>query len=75
MMKAGDLVDIFLEGKGSGGEHLRSCLVLSSFHDPTARMVRDNNSRWIVARVLVGGSVRLVHLYWDDEYEIVSHAT
>jgi hypothetical protein len=71
-MKIGDLINIHVDGKGSGGELLKSCLVLTSYCDSYAKTNRKNNSRWVIAQVLVDGKVRLVRLYWDDEYEVIS---
>ena len=70
-MKTGDLVRIYFDGKGSSGEELLG-LVLTSFVNPFAKVMKDNNSRWISARLLVDGSVRQADLYWDDDFEVMN---
>ena len=47
-------------------------IVLDSFEDKRAKEWKDNNSRWISSRMLVDGRPRIVDIYWDDEYEILS---
>ena len=69
-MKPGDLVHIYFDGKGSSGEELLG-LVLTSFVNPFAKVMKDNNSRWISARLLVDGRVRHADLYWDDDFEVI----
>ncbi len=70
-MKPGDLVRIYYDGKGSSGEILDG-LVLSVFIDSHAKEKKDNNSRWITGRILVDGRPRIMNLYWDDDWEIIS---
>lgn len=70
-MKVGDLVRIYYDGKGSSGEILDG-LVLSVFIDSRAKEKKDNNSRWITGRILVDGRPRIMNLYWDDDWEIIS---
>ncbi len=71
-MKRGDLVRIYHDGKGSDGEILEG-LMLDIFHiDPRAKKNRDNNSRWITGRILVDGRPRIMNLYWDDDWELIS---
>jgi hypothetical protein len=70
-MKPGDLVHIYFDGKGSSGEELLG-LVLTSFVNPFAKVMKDNNSRWISARLLVDGRVRQADLYHDDDFEVMN---
>ena len=70
-MKPGDMVHVYLDGKGSSGEEL-TCLVLSCFVNPFAKVMRDNNSRWISAQILVDGRKRTLDLYWDDDFEVLN---
>jgi len=70
-VKTGDLVRIYFDGKGSSGEELLG-LVLTSFVNPFAKVMKDNNSRWISARLLVDGGVRQADLYWDDDFEVMN---
>jgi len=72
-MKPGDLVRIYFDGKGSSGEELFG-IVLTSFTNPFAKVMKDNNSRWISARMLVDDRVRQVDLYWDDDWEVISES-
>ena len=70
-MKPGDLVRIYYDGKGSSGEIWHG-LVLDVFIDPRAKEKRDNNSRWITGRIFMDGKPRIMNLYWDDDWEIIS---
>ena len=72
-MNPGDLVRIYFDGKGSSGEELFG-IVLTSFINPFAKVMKDNNSRWISARMLVDDRVRQVDLYWDDDWEVISES-
>ena len=70
-MKRGDLVRIYYDGKGSSGEIWHG-LVLDVFIDPRAKEKRDNNSRWITGRIFMDGKPRIMNLYWDDDWELIS---
>jgi len=70
-MKPGDLVRIYYDGKGSSGEIWHG-LVLDVFIDPRAKEKRDNNSRWIAGRIFMDGKPRIMNLYWDDDWELIS---
>ena len=70
-MKPGDLVRIYYDGKESSGEIWHG-LVLDVFIDPRAKEKRDNNSRWIAGRIFMDGKPRIMNLYWDDDWEIIS---
>lgn len=70
-MKPGDLVRIYYDGKGSSGEIWHG-LVLDVFIDPRAKEKRDNNSRWITGRIFMDGKPRIMNLYWDDDWELIS---
>ena len=72
MLSIGDMVRVHFDGKGSSGEILDGLVLDVFFVDSVAKKRRDNNSRWITASMLIDGRPRVVHLYWDDEYEILS---
>ena len=75
-MKVGDLVRIYHDGKGSSGETVDGLVLHVFFIDHRSKACRDNNSRWISARILVnGGGPRVVDLYWDDDFEVVISET
>ena len=72
MLSIGDMVRVHFDGKGSSGEILEGLVLDVFFVDGVAKRRRDNNARWIAASMLIDGRPRFVHLYWDDEYEILS---
>jgi len=71
-ISSGDMVRVYLDGKGSSGETLDGIVLDVMFVDHMAKLNRDNNSRWISSRMLVDGRPRVVDLYHDDEIEIIN---